>query len=53
MSKELGEKERIKVMSEISSAPGGDTTDYVCLEAVLAGINEETEEKMKNKSNKT
>jgi hypothetical protein len=47
MSKELGEKERIGVMSEISSAPGSDTTDYVCLEAVFAGIEGETERKIK------
>jgi flagellin-specific chaperone FliS len=47
MSKELGEKERIEVMSKISSAPGRNTTDYVCLETILADIDGNAEQKIK------
>ena len=39
MSKELGEKERIDVMTKVSSAPGG-TTDFIPLETVNSGISE-------------
>lgn len=45
MSKELGEKERIDVAVTLSSAPGG-TTDFVPLETMHAGIDEETARKI-------
>ncbi|OHA93463.1 MAG: hypothetical protein A3H52_01535 [Candidatus Zambryskibacteria bacterium RIFCSPLOWO2_02_FULL_39_26] len=46
MSKELGEKERIDVMTKISSAPG-ETTDFVPLEQIMAGLDDEAKRKIK------
>ena len=39
MSKELGEKERIEIAAKLSSA-GGSTTDFIPLETIASGINE-------------
>ncbi len=47
MSKELGEKERIDVMTKISSAPGG-TTDFIPLEKIKSGIDKETHRKIED-----
>lgn len=46
MSKELGEKERIDVAAMLSSAPGQSTTDFVPLEVIHAGLDEEITRKM-------
>lgn len=46
MSKDLGEKERIDVITAISSAPGG-TTDFVPLETIEKDLNEEVRGKIK------
>lgn len=46
MSKELGEKERIKVANILSSAPGERTTDYVTLKAILKNLDDETKKKI-------
>ncbi len=48
MSRDLEEKERIEVSTAFSSAPGRVTTDYVTLETIDSGIEEETEKKIKN-----
>lgn len=45
MSKELGEKERIEVATTLSSAPGS-TTDFVPLETIRAGLDEEAKHKI-------
>lgn len=45
MSKELGEKERVDICGVISST-SGSTTDFVPLETIFAGINEETKKKI-------
>jgi len=45
MSKELGEKERIEVAAVFSSAPGG-TTDFVPLETIDKGLDEEKRRKI-------
>ena len=47
MSKELGEKERIEITSVLSSAPGG-TTDFIPLETIASGIDEELFHKIEN-----
>lgn len=47
MSKELGEKERIKVATLLSDTPGG-TTDFVCLEAIYKNLDDESKKKIKN-----
>lgn len=47
MSKELGEKERIEVMSAVSIAPGG-TTDFVPLETIDQGLTSEILQKIKD-----
>lgn len=41
MSEELSEKDRISVASILESAPGSRTTDFVPLESILVGIDEE------------
>jgi flagellin-specific chaperone FliS len=46
MSKELSEKERIDVMSAISSAPGS-TTDFVPLESIYASLEKEVKDKVR------
>ena len=46
MSAGLGEKERIDVAAAISSAPGG-TTDFVPLETIEKGLEEEARQKIK------
>ena len=47
MSKELGEKERIKVAALLSDTSGG-TTDFICLEALYGNLDDETKNKIKN-----
>lgn len=47
MSKELGEKERIEIASILSSAPGG-TTDFIPLETIALGVDEELLRKIKD-----
>lgn len=47
MSKELSEKDRIRVSSILSSAPGQSTTDFVPLEVIKNCITEETLQKIK------
>ena len=46
MSKELGEKERIKVTAILSSAPGNRTTDFVSLGAIMESLDEERIQKI-------
>jgi len=46
MSKELGEKERVNICGELSSAPGSSTTDFIPLETIFSGINEEVKGKI-------
>ena len=38
MSKEFSEKERIGVMKKLGTVPGGNTTDFVSLEAIGAEV---------------
>lgn len=47
MSKEFSEKERIDVSTVLSSAPGPNTTDFITLETIEKGMNEEIRRKIK------
>ncbi len=46
MSKELGEKERIEITAVLSSAPGESTTDFIPLEKIEAGLDENLKRKI-------
>lgn len=46
MSAELGEAERINVFKKLHDLPGS-TTDFVCLEAIYAGLDDESKSKIK------
>jgi hypothetical protein len=46
MSSELGEAERVNILKKLHSLPGS-TTDFVSLQAIYSGLNEETKKKMK------
>lgn len=46
MSKELGEKERIEIAAVLSSTPGQSTTDFMPLENIAAGLDEELKQKI-------
>ena len=48
MSEELSERDRIGVVSVLSDCPGGSTTDFVILEAISQGLNEETRRDIQN-----
>ena len=48
MSEELSERDRIRVVSVLSNCPGESTTDFVPLEAILQGLNEETRRDIQN-----
>ena len=47
MSKELGEKERIDIAATLASAPGNATTDFITLEAISEGLDEDDQRKIK------
>lgn len=46
MSPELSEKQRVEVSAVLSSAPGNNTTDWVPLEKILAGLLDEIKQKI-------
>lgn len=48
MSEELSERDRIQVVSVLSTCPGPSTTDFVPLESISRGISEETRRDIQN-----